>query len=178
MHPSDSLIREALHEALSVCTSVSTAKGRTVVREEVTHYLQTADWCAWAEHEVAPKLRLALAALDEAQPTAAENGGRTGYPPGLLQDDSPALSKALSRDPNALQLARDAAAAQGQLLASNAVPELTVIDPDQWEPCSPAWLAGGGKCATSPRVWHAATCNHWHPKLPTAAVKSATGGAA
>lgn len=44
---------------------------------------------------------------------------------------------------------------------------MTVIDPDQWEPCSPSYLARGGDCATAPRVWHEQQCNHWHPKLPT-----------
>lgn len=42
---------------------------------------------------------------------------------------------------------------------------LTVIDPDALEPCSPAWLKAGGCCATAPRLWHAATNNHWHPKV-------------
>lgn len=56
--------------------------------------------------------------LDQAA-SASENGGRTGYPPGLLQDDSSALSKVLSRDPNARQLAREAAAsAVGEELAN------------------------------------------------------------
>lgn len=35
----------------------------------------------------------------------------TGWPPGMLQDDSRQLSKALSRDPNARALVRDAAIA-------------------------------------------------------------------
>lgn len=53
-------------------------------------------------------------ALTEADSTLQNNGGRTGSPPGLLQDDSSALSKALARDPNARQLARDAALAASQ----------------------------------------------------------------
>jgi len=40
---------------------------------------------------------------------------------------------------------------------------LTVIDPEEWEPCTPEYLSNGGDCK-APRVWHAATCNHWHPK--------------
>jgi len=43
---------------------------------------------------------------------------------------------------------------------------MTVIDPDAWEPCSPAYLAAGGDCASAPRVWNALEMNHWHPKLP------------
>jgi hypothetical protein len=42
---------------------------------------------------------------------------------------------------------------------------LTVIDHGAWEPCSPGWLMRGGKCADAPRLWHAATGNHWHPKI-------------
>lgn len=49
---------------------------------------------------------------------------------------------------------------------------MTVIDAEQWEPCSPSWIARGGDCAAAPRVWNAATCNHWHPK---AAPKAAPG---
>lgn len=46
--------------------------------------------------------------------------------------------------------------------------ELTVIDPTAWEPCSPGWLMRGGNCADAPRLWHAATGNHWHPKIAAA----------
>lgn len=42
---------------------------------------------------------------------------------------------------------------------------MRVIDPEQWEPCSPAYLAAGGNCACAPRVWDAKSKNHWHPKL-------------
>lgn len=42
-----------------------------------------------------------------------------------------------------------------------------VIDPDQWEPCSPSYLSRGGCCATAPRVWNVKGLNHWHPKLAT-----------
>jgi hypothetical protein len=62
----------------------------------------------------------------------------------------------------------------GALAASPTPPAeqqaMTVIDAEQWEPCSPSWIARGGDCAAAPRVWNAATCNHWHPKAaPTAA---------
>ncbi len=46
---------------------------------------------------------------------------------------------------------------------SAAVP-MTVINPDEWEPCSPAYLAAGGRC-DAPRVWNHANRDHWHPKL-------------
>lgn len=44
---------------------------------------------------------------------------------------------------------------------------MRVIDPDEWEPCSPEYLNAGGKCS-APRVWNAAECNHYHPKLRAA----------
>lgn len=46
---------------------------------------------------------------------------------------------------------------------------MTVIDQEQWEPCSPRYLQRGGCCASAPRVWDETTKNHWHPKLPGAA---------
>lgn len=48
---------------------------------------------------------------------------------------------------------------------------MRVIDPDQWEPCSPDYLKRGGCCATAPRVWNAERLNHYHPKLPAAPAK-------
>lgn len=42
---------------------------------------------------------------------------------------------------------------------------MTVIDIDQWEPCSPSYLSRGGNCGKAPRVWDQHQCNHWHPKL-------------
>lgn len=41
---------------------------------------------------------------------------------------------------------------------------MTVINPEEWEPCSPEYLAGGGRC-DAPRVWNPQTQNHWHPRL-------------
>lgn len=44
-------------------------------------------------------------------------------------------------------------------------PGLTVIDPTEWEPCSPSWLERHPHdCAVAPRVWSEAMCNHYHPK--------------
>lgn len=43
---------------------------------------------------------------------------------------------------------------------------MTVIDPDQWEPCSPVYLKAGGSC-DAPRVWNEQSKNHWHPKIAT-----------
>ncbi|MEJ6003746.1 hypothetical protein [Paucibacter soli] len=54
---------DALQDALSVCRSVDRSKGRTVEHGGCTMHLQTAEWCAWLETEVAPKLEQALAAL-------------------------------------------------------------------------------------------------------------------
>lgn len=44
---------------------------------------------------------------------------------------------------------------------------MTVIDEEQWEPCSPRWIGNGGCCASAPRVWSDKTNSHWHPKLHT-----------
>ena len=41
--------------------------------------------------------------------TCENNGGKTGWPPGLLQDDSKQLSKWLAGKPDAFRLAREAA---------------------------------------------------------------------
>lgn len=40
---------------------------------------------------------------------------------------------------------------------------MTVINPEEWEPCSPAYLANGGRC-DAPRVWNQQGQNHWHPR--------------
>jgi hypothetical protein len=44
----------------------------------------------------------------------ALHGGRTGWPPGMLQDDSHELSTWLSTRPDARRLAREAAALAAQ----------------------------------------------------------------
>jgi hypothetical protein len=53
-------------------------------------------------------------------------------------------------------------------LKLNAAPvasTLTVINPDEWEPCSPKYLQKHpGACATAPRVWYEERHNHYHPK--------------
>jgi len=59
--------RTALEDALSVCQSVHTGRDRRVVRDGCVLYLQTEEWCKWAEEEVAPKLRAALAAPQPAE---------------------------------------------------------------------------------------------------------------
>jgi hypothetical protein len=48
---------------------------------------------------------------DSARAAAAHQVGKTGWPPGMLQDDSPELSKALAGKPDARLHAREAAAA-------------------------------------------------------------------
>lgn len=52
---------EALRDALSVLQSVSTSRDRRVVREGCILYLQTEEWCKWAEDEVGAKVRTAIA---------------------------------------------------------------------------------------------------------------------
>lgn len=63
--------------------------------------------------EVYAAMLAAAPAASVAPATASVAGLRTGWPAegSLMQDDSSELSKALSRDPNARQLAREAAAA-------------------------------------------------------------------
>lgn len=56
---------EALRNGASVCASVSTSHDRRVKRDGSTLYLQTDDWCHWAEHEVGPEIQTAIAALRE-----------------------------------------------------------------------------------------------------------------
>jgi hypothetical protein len=56
------------------------------------------------------------------------------------------------------------------LNAAPIAPALTVIIPDEWEPCSPEYLQKHpGACYTAPRVWSEEHHNHYHPKnWPTA----------
>ena len=49
---------------------------------------------------------------DEKPTTTENNGGKTGWPPGLLQDDSKGLSKWLSNRPDAKRRVREALAEQ------------------------------------------------------------------
>lgn len=58
----------ALNDALSVTQTVSRSRDRRVVRDGCVLYLQTEEWCKWAEDEVGQKLRATLA---KHQPTAA-----------------------------------------------------------------------------------------------------------
>lgn len=48
---------------------------------------------------------------------------------------------------------------------SKGQPKFTVIDESQWVPCTPDWIAGGGDCASAPRLWCGAELNHYHPKV-------------
>ena len=62
---------------------------------------------------VSKKAEPAITAIREAlaEPNAAENnGGKTGWPPGLLQDDCKGLSKWLSKHPDARRRVREALA--------------------------------------------------------------------
>lgn len=61
----DAALVDALQDALSVCRSVDRSKSRTVEHSGCTMHLQTAEWCAWLEKEVAPKLEQALAAITQ-----------------------------------------------------------------------------------------------------------------
>lgn len=59
---SNNQMAEALREALSVCQSVHTGRDRRVVRDGCALFMQTEEWCKWAEEEVGAKLRAALVA--------------------------------------------------------------------------------------------------------------------
>jgi hypothetical protein len=48
-------------------------------------------------------------------------------------------------------------------VSSSDTAAMTVINPDEWEPCSPDYLANGGSC-DAPRVWNGQTQNHYHPR--------------
>ena len=65
----------------------------------------------------------AIAALREAlaapTTTTETNGGKTGWPPGLLQDDSKGLSKWLSNQPDAKRRVREALAQTEQKRPQN-----------------------------------------------------------
>lgn len=65
-------IMDALRDGLSVCMSVSVCRDRKVVREGVTLYAQTDEWCRWLEAEVGPKIRAAVDALTAAQAAQPE----------------------------------------------------------------------------------------------------------
>ncbi len=62
---------DALRDALSVASSVCISLDRRVVRDGCVMYLQTEEWCRWAEQEVAPKLRSAIAAIAASAASAA-----------------------------------------------------------------------------------------------------------
>ena len=72
------------------------------------------------------------------------NGGRTGWPPGLLQDDCRGLSKWLASRPDARQRLREALAEPVQepltierlrdaLVTSRIIPPAAVEDPDGYD---------------------------------------------
>ena len=67
---------------------------------------------AWKYHGVEGEANKAITALRrilEQQPTTTENnGGKTGWPPGLLQDDNSRLSKWFASKPDARQKVREA----------------------------------------------------------------------
>ncbi|WP_065091449.1 hypothetical protein [Rhizobium leucaenae] len=67
--------------------------------------------------------------------------------------------------------------AVSELLAAALQPDrMTVINPDEWEPCSPEYLSAGGSCH-APRVWNENDKNHWHPKLSLQPDRAGSGDA-
>lgn len=92
----------------------------------------------------------ALALIDQAladQPTTTENnGGKTGWPPGLLQDDCKGLSKWLSNRPDAKRRVREALAEQTTQVA---VPDL--IGPNEGD--DPQYIQGWNDCRALMLSW-------------------------
>lgn len=91
--------RDAMRDALSVCDSVSMSRDRRIVRDGCVLYLQTEEWCKWAEQEVAPKLRQAL----DASPTQAPAGwvirDRSDMEPNAIDIEGPGFPRMnLSKD--------------------------------------------------------------------------------
>jgi hypothetical protein len=74
------------------------------------------------------------------------------------------VTRVTDEDRSALVYASPQPAAVQEPVAEPDADAMRVIDPDQWEPCSPAYLSAGGSCS-APRVWNAKERNHWHPKL-------------
>ena len=75
----------------------------------------------------------------EQMTTTENNGGKTGWPPGLLQDDCKGLSKWLANQPDAKRRVREALAEQPP---QPAVPD--AIGPNEDE--LPAYAAGWNDC--------------------------------
>jgi hypothetical protein len=91
-------------------------------------------------------LKLALEALENGKRVRNAEGG-TKYQPDLEDKTITAIKQALAAP----------------------VQEMTVVDPADWVPCTPEWVAKGGDCDKSPRVWNAKECNHYHPATQPAA---------
>ncbi len=57
-------LERGIQSAISVCNSVSTSIHRRVNRDGCVMYLQTEEWCKWAEDEVQAELRALLTKKD------------------------------------------------------------------------------------------------------------------
>ena len=81
---------------------------------EVEFYVEQplrCDGCGGTVAEHGPLLRCPLAAPPQAAETVQHNGGKTGHPPGMLQDDSRKLTEWFAGRPDARLRVREAAAA-------------------------------------------------------------------
>ena len=115
------------------------------------------DECNCGADKANAEIEKAITAIKEVlaqpeQPTTTENnGGKTGWPPGLLQDDSKGLSKWLSNQPDAKRRVREALAEQPAQQEPVAVWEL---QEDGWDTiCDGDWLQTlpvGTKLYTTP----------------------------
>ena len=98
------------------------------------------DWGLFQEympeiHRLAELVRADERARMAEQPTTTENnGGKTGWPPGLLQDDCKGLSKWLSNRPDAKRRVREALAEQPAQQYSATSDHRLMKQPAQQEP--------------------------------------------
>lgn len=171
----DDLLRDGCSstEGAEVGSAIDTLRA-TLAAQPVAGFVPLSDYIA--KSEAIPERAAALARARDARQAPAEGDSEI---PRMLREigywdhRGDCVSEACDE--------RYGAGSWDAILAAIAKPQpkgLTVIDPDAWEPCSPAWLQAGGCCATAPRLWHAATNNHWHPKAQAPApVPEPTTGA-
>ena len=109
--------------------------------------------CRYEKDPTPEHIAKAITALREALAQPAQrtwnNGGKTGWPPGLLQDDCKGLSKWLANQPDAKRRVREALAGQ----------------PAQQEPvvCKHEWFRTG---AMEPRECRCIKCGAWNTTNP------------
>lgn len=106
-----------------------------------------------------PKPNTVPDVTDEHRSEILEEAARALDERGAREQENFGLSRATQNFYRARDLVRS--------LSTAPTTVMTVIDPDQWEPCSSTYLGAGGQCS-APRVWNSSECNHYHPKLTSA----------